>query len=296
MKISSQTLLKDIAGADIAAIGILARFGILPGYGHLTLGGNGEDEAQTRLLQAVFSLFFGNEPKWKPDAILLDKAGKFLIEGNSHYLGVQIPIIRRHILGTGTQSKLLEAYLNELTDLLEKRGKVYRQNLLPVLEANFENVGEGVGGAKFNSESLTVLDNEIEYRISDLKNFFLVHLDKVSNPGMISGVVTTVDSFLKDLRASVKFAEWLCKGLARADEECEENCDCGASQLSRREKDVLVLLAKGLSNKEVADRLNISVNTAITHRRNLSSKLGIKSLAGLSLFAYTHGMLDTHQV
>ena len=55
--------------------------------------------------------------------------------------------------------------------------------------------------------------------------------------------------------------------------------------LSERETDVLKLLAKGLTNKEIADKLNISTNTVITHRKNISQKTGIKSVSGLTIFA-----------
>jgi len=55
--------------------------------------------------------------------------------------------------------------------------------------------------------------------------------------------------------------------------------------LSDRETDVLQLLATGLANKEIADKLNISVNTVITHRKNISQKTGIKSISGLTIYA-----------
>lgn len=64
-----------------------------------------------------------------------------------------------------------------------------------------------------------------------------------------------------------------------------------SSELSSREKEVLGLVAAGLTNKEIADRLCISVNTAITHRKNISSKLGIKSASGLSLYALMNGII-----
>lgn len=63
--------------------------------------------------------------------------------------------------------------------------------------------------------------------------------------------------------------------------------------LSSREIDVLRLVATGLSNKEIADRLNISTNTVMTHRKNISSKLGIRSVSGLSLFAIMNGYIST---
>ncbi len=55
--------------------------------------------------------------------------------------------------------------------------------------------------------------------------------------------------------------------------------------LSERETDVLKLLVEGLSNKEIADKLFISIHTVITHRKNISQKTGIKSVAGLTIYA-----------
>lgn len=61
--------------------------------------------------------------------------------------------------------------------------------------------------------------------------------------------------------------------------------------LSDRERQVLVLIAEGLSNKEVADRLGIGVRTAETHRERLMRKLNIHTVAGLTRFAIAHGMV-----
>lgn len=55
--------------------------------------------------------------------------------------------------------------------------------------------------------------------------------------------------------------------------------------LTDRETGVLKLMAAGLSNKEIADKLNISINTVITHRKNISIKTGIKSISGLTIYA-----------
>jgi DNA-binding CsgD family transcriptional regulator len=61
--------------------------------------------------------------------------------------------------------------------------------------------------------------------------------------------------------------------------------------LSIREIDVLKEIAKGKTNKEIADTLCISVNTVITHRRNLTAKIGIRSASGLSLYAMMNGLI-----
>ena len=80
-----------------------------------------------------------------------------------------------------------------------------------------------------------------------------------------SAIVNTIKSLINDDRSEVQ----------------------GVSQeiLSERETEVLRLLATGMANKEIADKLNISINTVITHRKNISQKTGIKSVSGLTIFA-----------
>ncbi|MCR8546297.1 response regulator transcription factor [Salipiger sp. P9] len=66
----------------------------------------------------------------------------------------------------------------------------------------------------------------------------------------------------------------------------------GREQLTNREQMVLLQLAQGKSNKEVAQTLDISVRTVETHRKNIKRKLGISSTAGLTRYALEHGVLQ----
>ena len=63
-------------------------------------------------------------------------------------------------------------------------------------------------------------------------------------------------------------------------------------QLTNREQTILLQLAQGKSNKEVAGALDISVRTVETHRKNIKRKLGISSTAGLTRYALEHGVLQ----
>jgi len=62
-------------------------------------------------------------------------------------------------------------------------------------------------------------------------------------------------------------------------------------ELSTREIEVLIEIANGLSSKEIANKLNISVHTVNTHRKNITHKTGIKSLAGLGVYAMLHDLM-----
>lgn len=64
------------------------------------------------------------------------------------------------------------------------------------------------------------------------------------------------------------------------------------STLSQREIDVLRLIAKGYINKEIAEKLNISFNTVLSHRKNITTKLGIKSASGLGFYAIMNGYIS----
>ena len=63
-------------------------------------------------------------------------------------------------------------------------------------------------------------------------------------------------------------------------------------ELTKRETAVLVQLAQGKTNKEIADALDVSVHTVISHRKNITHKTGIKSVAGLTVYAMLNNLID----
>ena len=75
-----------------------------------------------------------------------------------------------------------------------------------------------------------------------------------------------------------------------AQSETTKNAD--DVELSKRETDVLVAVAKGMMNKEIADQMNISIHTVISHRKNITRKTGIKSVSGLTVYALLNNLID----
>ena len=66
--------------------------------------------------------------------------------------------------------------------------------------------------------------------------------------------------------------------------------------LSAREKEILVCVAKGMLNKEIADACNLSIHTVITHRKNITRKTGIKTVAGLTVYALLNNLIDSSSI
>ncbi|SHG28002.1 response regulator transcription factor [Cognatishimia maritima] len=95
-------------------------------------------------------------------------------------------------------------------------------------------------------------------------------------------IKTAIDTVMRGER-------YLCTG---AEGSLEPEGDDEREALTSREQTVLLQLAQGKSNKEVANALNISVRTVETHRKNIKRKLGISSTAGLTRYAIEHGVLQ----
>ena len=66
--------------------------------------------------------------------------------------------------------------------------------------------------------------------------------------------------------------------------------------ISKREAEVLALVVRGFINKEIADRLHISLPTVITHRKNICDKLHIHSVSALTIYAVTHGIVSVEEI
>ena len=69
-----------------------------------------------------------------------------------------------------------------------------------------------------------------------------------------------------------------------------------STELSEREKEVLVAVAKGYTNKNIAEQYHLSIHTVITHRKNLTRKTGIKSVSGLTVYAIVNNLIDIKEV
>lgn len=76
----------------------------------------------------------------------------------------------------------------------------------------------------------------------------------------------------------------------------EEIPESEGHDLSQREKEILVCVAKGMLNKEIADHCNLSIHTVITHRKNITRKTGIKTVAGLTVYALLNNLIDSSSI
>ena len=98
----------------------------------------------------------------------------------------------------------------------------------------------------------------------------------------VIGLMDTPPAIIKKVRAAL--------------EDRMEAPKAEGEELSQREKEILICVAKGMLNKEIADLYNISIYTVITHRKNITRKTGIKTVAGLTVYALLNNLIDMNSV
>lgn len=107
-----------------------------------------------------------------------------------------------------------------------------------------------------------------------------------------NSILHAFHSVLEIRESAERIVNILLEAYASTSDRAEMLDPAGGHELTRRETDVLVLVAKGLMSKEIAERLHISVHTVISHRKNITRKTNIKSVAGLALYALMNNLME----
>lgn len=129
---------------------------------------------------------------------------------------------------------------------------------------------------------------------------FLIQLGKeLPNATFVALVTTSLDhTMLIPYHGVIEINDTRSKVISKMNEfarsETSKNLD--DVELSKRETDVLVAVAKGMMNKEIADLMNISIHTVISHRKNITRKTGIKSVSGLTVYALLNNLIDEKEL
>lgn len=115
----------------------------------------------------------------------------------------------------------------------------------------------------------------------------------LEGPGVTEDILKQYDgsvSLFDDSAALIR------KILSAVDSRQPDTTASDGDELSAREKEILVCVAQGMLNKEIADKFSLSIYTVITHRKNITRKTGIKTVAGLTVYAILNNLIDINSV
>jgi len=130
-------------------------------------------------------------------------------------------------------------------------------------------------------------DEHLAVKMRELKNLIIKYYPSDQQNGLLYSALADIYAIEKEMALHCAIEDnILLPALMERNTVADK-----AELLSDREKDVLVQVVKGLSNKEIADVLCISQHTVISHRKNIARKLNIRSTAGLTIYAIVNGLI-----
>jgi DNA-binding NarL/FixJ family response regulator len=109
---------------------------------------------------------------------------------------------------------------------------------------------------------------------------------------MKEGITSSGEDYSLDLYCTLAQLRRVLSDVIGRNNEKEERIS-SKNKLTIREQEVLKMVAQGLTNKDIAEHLYISLHTVISHRKNITEKLGIKSISGLTVYAVMNNLINT---
>ena len=290
----------------------LGSFGINLGFGDKTVKETCEDnDVDTYTFLAVVNFTINGYGDYENDEQLsVPTLMLYLDASHKYYLDFQLPFIRKELeesLSPGDSlAQLILRFYDEYAHEIRRHMMYEQKTLFPYVQALLD----GKTPTEYSIETFSKHHKEADKKLRELKLLIIKYLP---SDGLHNNKLTATLHDIYDneewLRQHAMVEDRIFVPAIRRLEQLSKQNDVtknisgmvlGAAQnadaLSDRERDVIVSLVQGMSNKEIADHLFISVNTVITHRRNIARKLQIHSPAGLTIYAIINGLVDISSV
>ncbi len=234
----------------------------------------------------------------------------YLKRAHEYFLDFQLPAIRRKLLEAIVCTNVKE--VNKVVGLIVKFYDDYSREVK--LHMDHENreiftyVDDLLKGRKrpdFEIEQFARSHESINHKLQELKNIIIKYYKPDTASDLLNNMMYDIFVCEFDLRRHCEVENCLFVPAVKRLEEDVTNGDHPAEQsgknaenasLSEREKEIVALAVRGLKNKEIAERLFISVHTVLTHRKNISHKLGIHSLSGLTIYAIVNHIVNLEEI
>lgn len=289
----------------------ISRFDISFGFGDATIDRVCRDnDVDSATFLSVCNLLSGYG--YSHVQVSLPSIMGYLKRAHTSFLDIALPKIRHHLIEAINYSETNEAallliryyddYVTEVRRHMDYENDVifrYVERLL----------GNGIDDS-YSIEEFSVNHESMTEKLQEIKDIFIYHYNQKEN-ARLSAALFDIIMCERDMMAHFevennlfvpavrKLERQLRRGMAAdvvEEKECRNAVNEQLSLLSEREKDIIRNVAQGKANKEIADELCISVFTVATHRRNICSKLGIHSPAGLTVFAILNHLVDLNEV
>ena len=292
----------------------LGSFGINLGFGDKTVRETCEDnDVDTYTFLAVVNFAMNGYGEFDNDEqISVPTLLHYLQASHAYFLEFQLPYIRRELSESLDENdslgRLILKFYDEYAHEIRRHMQYEQKNLFPYVQ----QLIDGEPANDYNVETFSKHHGAADKKLRELKLLIIKYLPQ---DGLHNNQLTATlhDIYENEvwLRQHAMVEDHIFVPAIRRLEQITKQQDVtrnisgmvfgnataqNPDALSDREKDVIISLVQGMSNKEIADHLCISINTVITHRRNIARKLQIHSPAGLTIYAIVNGLVDISTV
>lgn len=303
--------LAALVSANYRLLGVLARVGIDGCFGEKTVaeacGQCGLDPDTVMLLCEVYT-----SPNFRPTAERLHRSHvgdvlRYLHQSHDYYLNRALVEMEKAVERLLTpcserQRRVVWNFFRGYESELRNHFGFEEQEVIPYVQDLI--IGQRRPG--FCIDRFEENHSNIEEKLSDFRNLVMKSLPDVCDDPARIALLYDIFALEEDLRCHTWIEDNVLVPMVRLlenprrfrgeDVRPAQEAEETRSELSAREKEILVSVAQGLLNKEIADRHHISVNTVITHRKNIARKTGIKTVPGLTVYAILNDLVDINSI
>ena len=303
-----QDKMRDLIDDNNLILLVLSRFGIHFGFGDSTIGEVCQDnDVDCSTFLAVANLIAGKN--YTGYCVSLPALMDYLKRAHTYFSDFILPGIRRKLIealncnDVNDVAFLILKFYDDYTVEVQNHMKHENDVVFTYVEKLLHNQPTG----RFNIEKYSVSHDNGSQKLKELKDIVIRHYRQPNNDQLNSALYDIINcendlishSEIEErlfVPAVKKLEKTMLTDSEPAYSKAQEYSAGSIAILSDREKDIIRCVARGMSNKEIADKLFLSIHTVTTHRRNITAKLQIHSPAGLTIYAIMNNLVDISDI
>ena len=300
----------DLVRNDSELILVMGRFGISLGFGERTVR---EvcilHDVDVMTFLAVVNYITGRD--YLCENVSLPTLIRYLKQSHEYFLDFNLPNIRRKLIesidcsGASDIAMLIIRFYDDYVMAVRKHMDYEDEQVFKYVQ----RLLDGHLKCGYTISEFAKRHSPISAKLKELKDV-IIRCYPEKNNYLLNAALLEIIACEQDLTSHCLIEDNLfVPAVKRIEQQLQENgAMCGVDEkivqnrkdnteaLSEREKDIVRCVAKGMSNKEIADALFLSVHTVTTHRRNISSKLQIHTAAGLTIYAISNKLVNIEEI
>lgn len=287
----------DLVCDRYAVLQVMSRFGIALGFGDKTIAEVcADNRVDTATFLAVVNLLmnFGNGEELAGE-VSVRALTDYLHNSHGYFLDFRLPAIRRKLIeavdcSQSDVSFAIMRFFDEYVAEVQRHMDYEEKRVFPYVESLLA----GEKNTTYSMEIFRRQHDQVDAKLRELKNIIIKYYPSGST-NQLNGVLFDIFTCEQELASHNAVEDEIfipaVERLAATGPRTAK-----PEPLSTREKEIIVCVVKGMTNKQIADALCISAHTVITHRRNIAAKLQIHSAAGLTIYAIVNKLVELSEI